>query len=69
MSAADPTVAEMLIAVNTAIYAIVVKKFSSYSIAGRSYTYNDLGQLREMRAELSKESRTGNSMIRLAGLG
>ena len=68
MSAEDPTVAEMLTAVNAAIYALIIKKVASYTINGRSYVYRDLDELRLMRSELLKENRSASSMMRLADI-
>jgi len=59
------TAAELLTAVNTAILNLLTGAYQSQTIAGRSYTRHDLGQLREMRKELQKETRAAGSRIRL----
>jgi len=41
--------------VESAINALVVGRAKSYSIAGRSYTYQDLSELRNWRKELQNE--------------
>ena len=66
MSSEDPTAAELLTAVNAAILALLTRRVKSYSIAGTSYTYHDVGELRTLRAELRKETRTAGSTIRVA---
>ena len=48
----DPTDAEMLTAVNAAIYALVISKFKSTTVNDRTYTRQDLGSLREMKKAL-----------------
>jgi len=68
MSASDPTVAELLIAVNAAIYALVTGKAKVITINGRTYQYNNLDELRAMRAELKKEARITSGSIRLADI-
>lgn len=68
MSAENPTVAEMLTAVNAAIYGLLQGKASSYSINGRSYTFHDLDKLRAFRSELQKESESGTGTVMLADI-
>ncbi len=51
----DPTAAELLIAVNAAIYALVSSKFKTTTVNDRTYTRQDLPALREMRTELRAE--------------
>ena len=59
MSAENPTASELLVAVNAAIYAIVSGK-QSYQVGEASFTFADLGKLREMRKELMRSARTGS---------
>ena len=68
MSAENPTVAELLTAVNAAIYALVTRKVSSYTVDGVTYNYHDLKALRELRKELREQSRTSSGSIRLADI-
>jgi len=68
MSASDPTVAELLTAVNAAIYALVIGKAKIITIGGRTYHYNNLDELRAMRTELKKEARIISGSIRLADI-
>ena len=51
----DPTAAELLVAVNAAIYALVSSRFKSTTVNDRTYTRQDLPALREMREELQTE--------------
>ena len=69
MSAEDPTLAELLTAVNAAIYNLLTNKISSYDLNGISYTYHNLDDLKKLRAELKKEAAAGSgSSIRLADI-
>jgi hypothetical protein len=66
---ADVTAAEMLTAVNTAILELIQGKAKAITAHdGRSFTYNDLTELRAMRTELQKEVRSGSSMVRLGDI-
>lgn len=60
--------AELLDIINTAISDLLSKGASSYSIAGRSVTYQDLGMLMEQRDRLqSKVNRAAaGGMFRVA---
>ena len=63
------TAQELLDAVNTAILDLITGKVSSTSVNGRSYTKLDLGELRQMRGELQKETRSSSSgAIRVADI-
>lgn len=66
MSEAEPTIMEMLTAVNAAIYALLTRRIESYTVGGISYKYHDLDKLRAWRKELLAESRTSGSLVRLA---
>jgi len=68
MSAEDPTTAELLRAVNAAIYSLVTDGASQVSINGRAYTANDLGQLMQLKKELTKLNRSASSMVRLGDI-
>ena len=63
MSAADPTAAEMLTAVNVAIKAIVDKKVASLSINGRALANLGLAELYRMRRDLTTEIRTSGGNV------
>lgn len=65
VSIEDPTAAELLTAANAAILSLITGKAKSISIAGRSFEYNDLDALRQMRRELTRECREPNTTIRL----
>jgi len=59
------TAAELLDAVNTAILELVQGKAKSITAHdGRSFTYNDLPELRQMRQDLLREVRSTGAMIR-----
>lgn len=60
MSESDPTIAELLTAVNAAILSLVSRRVQKYRVGEIEYTYNDLDQLRQMRAELQKENALAN---------
>lgn len=51
----DPTAAELLTAVNAAIYALVISGFKSTTVNNSTYTRQDLGELRQMRTELQEQ--------------
>ena len=69
MSAEDPTLAELLTAVDVAILNLLTNKISSYSLNGISYDYHNLDDLRRLRDELKKETAAGSaSSIRLADI-
>ena len=68
MSESDPTVAELLTAVNAAIYDLLTKKYAVTTVNGRTYTRQDLGKLRELRKELKIEARTRTGSIRLGDI-
>lgn len=66
MSEAEPTLTELLTAVNAAIYALLSRRVESYTVGGTSYKYHDLDKLRAWRKELLAENRTSGSLKRLA---
>ena len=71
MSLTEPTAAELLVIVNLAISKLAAKTVASYSVGGTSYTLADLGRLRELRADLSREvnaASTGGG-VRLVSIG
>jgi len=41
--------ADMVSAIDTAILALVTNRIAAYNVSGVSYTYADLGKLRELR--------------------
>ncbi|HUW18258.1 MAG TPA: hypothetical protein VMW16_03065 [Sedimentisphaerales bacterium] len=65
MSAENPTAAELLTAVNAAILDLVTGNVKSISINDRSFTYQNLNELRDMRKQLQMEVREPSSTIRL----
>jgi len=65
MSVEEPTAAELLVAVNAAILALITGKVKSYNIEGTGFTYNDLQELKDMRKQLQAECRPTGSTIRL----
>jgi len=66
---ADVTAAELLTAVNTAILELIQGKTKAITAHdGRSFTFNDLPELRTMRTELQKEVRSGSSTVRLGDI-
>lgn len=65
MSTENPTAAELLTAVNAAILDLVSGNVQSVSINNRSWTYQDLSKLRDMRKQLQMEVREPSSTIRL----
>ncbi len=74
MAAADPdnpTDAELLIAVNAAIYDLVINKFKSTTVNQRSYQRNELQDLKDLKAVLEERvnaaANTGGS-IRLGDI-
>lgn len=68
MSASDPTVAELLTAVNAAIYDLVTKKYKQTTVNNKVYTRQDLQALRQMRNDLKMEARSRTSSIRLVDI-
>jgi hypothetical protein len=66
MSEAEPTLTELLTAVNAAIYALLTRRVESYTVGGASYKYHDLDKLRAWRNELLAASRPSGSLKRLA---
>ncbi len=66
MSASDPTAAELLTAVNAAIYELVTGKVKQKQIGERSYTYYDLPALRQLREDLRVEAQTTTGTVRVA---
>ena len=65
MSAEDPTPTELLTAVNAAIYALVTKRLSNFTVDGVTYYRQDLAKLRQMRSELMIEVRPASGSVRL----
>jgi len=65
MSIDDPTAAELLTAVNAAILELITDRTKQFTVAGRVYSYNDLNDLRAMRTELQKETRSESGSVRL----
>ena len=62
------TSAEMLEQVDAAISALVTGKTKAYSIGDRSVTRNNLGELRELRADLQREvAAAGGNVICKSG--
>ena len=68
MSVEEPTAAELLVAVNAAILALITGKVKSYNIEGTGFTYNQLDELRDMRKQLQAECRPTSSTIRLGNV-
>ena len=63
------TTAEILDAIDTAILSLVAGEISSVDVNGYSFTYNDLGELRRIRATLTAEvNNSGGSAIRVADI-
>lgn len=52
---ADYTAADLLTACNNAIYALLSGRVSSYSINGRTFTYQNLKDLLAIRSALQSE--------------
>lgn len=65
MSAENPTATELLIAVNVAILDLIAGNVKSISINDRSFTYQNLDELRDMRKQLQREVHDPSSTIRL----
>ena len=65
MSDENPTAAELLQAVNAAILELLQDGVKTSTINGRSYTRNEIPELRALRAELVRECRSTSSIIRL----
>jgi len=55
MTAENPTPAELLQQVNAAIYSLLTRKIHSYTLHGVAYTYETLGELRQLRKDLLTE--------------
>jgi len=68
MSEAEPTIAEMLTAVNVAIMTIAVKG-QSYTIGDVRYDRANLSALKELKKELLQQVRAGSGSIRLGDFG
>ena len=68
MSVEDPTASELLTAVNAAILALVTNKAKSISVGERTFVYNDLNELRQMRKQLRTECGSTSGTIRLADI-
>jgi hypothetical protein len=58
MSAEEPTAAELLAEVNKAILALVTKRVGRYRLGEIEYTYQTIGELRQLRTELQRELAT-----------
>jgi len=66
VSVEDPTAAELLTTVNVAINTLMSGNAKSVTTAnGRTFEYNDLTALRQMRRELTRECRQSNTTVRL----
>ncbi len=69
MSVEDPTLAELLTAVNAAILNLLTSKISSYSLNGIAYNYHNIDELKKLRGELRQEvAGQSGSTIRLADI-
>jgi len=60
--------ADMVIAIDAAILALVGKKIKSYTVEDITYTYYDIKALRDLRAYYAGLARTAGSRNRLADI-
>lgn len=67
----NPTDAELLIAVNAAIYDLVIKKFKSTTVNQRTYQRNELRDLQELKTVLEQRvnaAAAAGGSVRLADI-